>query len=96
MESEGILSGLITQNVDGLHQAAGSRTLVELHGALSRVRCLSCRALVCRHDLQQRMLAENPDSAHVPTTELAPDGDAEVQDAESFQVPRMPGRVVGC
>ncbi|HMR77989.1 MAG TPA: Sir2 family NAD-dependent protein deacetylase, partial [Polyangiaceae bacterium] len=60
LEAAGALSGVITQNVDGLHQAAGSRSVVELHGALARVRCLSCGQLSCRGELQSRLLAENP------------------------------------
>lgn len=90
LEARGIALGVITQNVDGLHQRAGSRRVVELHGTLSRVRCLDCGARVERRALQQRLLAENPD--FVPgRDEAAPDGDARL-DAD-----RVRGfRVVDC
>jgi hypothetical protein len=54
------VSGVITQNVDGLHQAAGSEGVVELHGSLDRVVCLSCRAISPRRELARRLEAENP------------------------------------
>lgn len=68
------LSGVITQNVDGLHQAAGSRDVVELHGGLDRVICLSCKALSPRVDLDRRLREANPDFA-ATTDEINPDGD---------------------
>jgi NAD-dependent SIR2 family protein deacetylase len=60
LERSGSVSGLITQNVDGLHGAAGSHRVVELHGAIARVRCLACGALTSRASLQERLLAANP------------------------------------
>jgi NAD-dependent SIR2 family protein deacetylase len=60
LEQRGVVAGVITQNVDGLHGAAGSRAVVELHGALARVRCLDCAALTPRDALQARLLAANP------------------------------------
>ncbi|GAB2806477.1 hypothetical protein GCM10027073_43900 [Streptomyces chlorus] len=51
----GLLSGVITQNVDGLHQAAGSEGVVELHGSLARVVCLSCGAFSPRSELARRL-----------------------------------------
>lgn len=90
LEHAGALRGLITQNVDRLHHAAGSRRVVELHGALHEVVCLSCGAVEPRDALQARLLALNPgwDEARV---EAAPDGDAELPAAliEGF-------RVAGC
>ncbi len=81
LEDTGHLAGIITQNVDSLHQRAGSRGVVELHGALARVRCLSCGAMLSRDVLQARLTDENPsflfDAQHVA---LAPDGDAELPD----------------
>lgn len=71
------LAGLITQNVDRLHHAAGSRRVVELHGALHEVRCLSCSARTPREALQARLEATNPAFAD-RAAELAPDGDAEL------------------
>src|SRR4051794_2058418 len=55
----GLLSGVITQNVDGLHQAAGTEGVVELHGSLARVRCLACDAVTARQDLSARLEEAN-------------------------------------
>ncbi len=85
LERAGLTTGLITQNVDRLHLAAGSRAVVELHGALAEVVCLGCRAIVDRESLQRRLLALNP--AGPTSAELAPDGDAEVEPAKGFVVP---------
>ena len=60
-ERRGSLRLLITQNVDGLHSAAGSERVVDLHGRLDRVICLTCRALSEREALQQRLLELNPE-----------------------------------
>jgi NAD-dependent deacetylase sirtuin 4 len=79
LERSGTLAGVITQNVDGLHGAAGSRDVVELHGALARVRCLACDAITSRDILQQRLVAENPH--HAASGKIAPDGDVDVPDA---------------
>ena len=81
-------TGLITQNVDGLHQAAGSRNVLELHGSLAAVRCLSCRGVESRRKLQERMRLANP-ALHVRASEIAPDGDAEVSEEamRRFNVP---------
>ena len=71
------MRGLITQNVDRLHHAAGSVRVVELHGALAMVRCLACCALEPRAALQLRLLGANPAWLD-RTAALAPDGDAEL------------------
>lgn len=88
LEHGGALAGIITQNVDGLHQAAGSKRVVELHGALDRVRCLLCGELEPRASVQDRLIAENPTFA-VPSAAIAPDGDADVDlgTFADFQVP---------
>jgi NAD-dependent SIR2 family protein deacetylase len=73
LEETGALAGVITQNVDGLHSAAGSRRLVELHGNLAQVRCLACGALGDRAALQERLLAKNPGWLEwAPRTERSP------------------------
>jgi NAD+-dependent protein deacetylase sirtuin 4 len=92
MEDAGHVAGLITQNVDGLHHAAGSRRVVELHGSLAAVRCIACAWTVTRDDFQARLLEVNPGWPPVPTTSViasAPDGDAELPDEllETFRVP---------
>ena len=77
----GALRGIITQNVDGLHQAAGARDVVELHGNLSRVRCLDCGELTGRAELAERLAAANPGFGAVASA-VNPDGDVELDDAE--------------
>lgn len=88
LEQTGAATGVITQNVDGLHQAAGSRRVLELHGSLAEVRCLTCGLPEMRDHLQGRLLEENPEWAFSPV-DAAPDGDAEVslETAASFSVP---------
>jgi NAD-dependent SIR2 family protein deacetylase len=85
LEHAGVVAHVITQNVDGLQQAAGSDEVIELHGTLHRVRCLQCGELEPRQDVQERMLALNPSIA-TTAAELAPDGDAEVDPPADFVV----------
>jgi NAD-dependent deacetylase sirtuin 4 len=97
LERAGLLAGVITQNVDGLHFKAGSERVVELHGSLSQVCCLSCRARFSRASYQERLLAANPEwarhlhalLANHPDVASAPDGDAALPDhlARDFHVP---------
>lgn len=75
----GYLSAVITQNVDGLHHAAGSHETVELHGSLDRVLCLDCRETSSRAALDRRLRAANPDFRDV-TAEINPDGDVELDE----------------
>jgi NAD-dependent protein deacetylase/lipoamidase sirtuin 4 len=77
LEQAGIVSGIVTQNVDRLHSVAGSRRVVELHGALAEVICLSCRRIDSRARLQEQLLELNPGWLSRPV-EYAPDGDAEL------------------
>jgi NAD-dependent SIR2 family protein deacetylase len=87
-ERTGSLTQLVTQNVDGLHQRAGSRLVIDLHGRLDAVVCLGCRARTPRADVQAAMAAENP--AWIAAAVTAPDGDADIDDAliEQFNAPR--------
>ncbi|MHC3469452.1 NAD-dependent protein deacetylase [Streptomyces sp. 7R007] len=78
-ERQGLLSGVITQNVDGLHQAAGSEDVVELHGSLARVVCLGCGDVSPRRDLAARLTEANPAFAPVAAG-VNPDGDADLGD----------------
>ena len=78
LERAGHLRGIITQNVDRLHRAAGSRRVIELHGALADVRCTGCDRIESRHALQARLAAENPGWTAAFDIEQAPDGDAEL------------------
>jgi NAD-dependent SIR2 family protein deacetylase len=87
----GLLAGIITQNVDGLHQAAGSPDVTELHGSLHRVICLSCGQRTPRTDLERRLEAANPGWGSVAvlgSATIKPDGDAALADdaTESFRV----------
>ncbi|MFJ4965330.1 NAD-dependent protein deacetylase [Streptomyces sp. NPDC088729] len=83
----GLVSGVITQNVDGLHQAAGSEDVVELHGSLGQVVCLSCGAFSSRRDLARRLARANVGFAPVAAA-INPDGDADLTDEQvgDFQV----------
>ncbi len=88
LERRGFVTGVVTQNVDGLHQASGSRTVIDLHGRLSRVVCLGCGAEEDRDALQERMLERNP-GWDALVADMAPDGDAELSQAtiDRFEVP---------
>jgi NAD-dependent SIR2 family protein deacetylase len=88
LESAGAIAKLVTQNVDGLHQRAGSMNVVELHGTLSRVTCLDCGTGETREAVQRTLEAANPGFIR-PRANTAPDGDADVavHDAQSFEIP---------
>ena len=88
LEAQGRCSQLLTQNVDGLHQAAGSRAVIDLHGRLDAVVCLGCGALSSRADVQRRLAEANPAWAGLAAG-AAPDGDADLEDRDfaTFQVP---------
>lgn len=88
LEQNGHLETLVTQNVDGLHQAAGSTHVIDLHGRLDTVRCMDCEGLTPREQLQAELLECNPgwDTFQART---APDGDADL-DALSFAEFRVP------
>ncbi len=88
LEALGVVAGLITQNVDGLHQAAGSLRALELHGSLARVRCLECGETTSRSEVQDRLGELNPDYAP-RMAGLVADGDAELEAGaeDGFQVP---------
>ena len=82
------VTGLITQNVDRLHQKAGHADVLELHGALAEVRCLSCSSILKRDELQQRLVELNPHALKWTYTLFA-DGDADLPDGvvRDFSVP---------
>jgi NAD-dependent SIR2 family protein deacetylase len=86
------LAGVITQNVDGLHAAAGTQRLITLHGDIATVICLDCGDRSARTELQDRLADANPQLDEPPVlehAELRPDGDAVARDWEHF-------RLVGC
>ena len=89
LEEAGLVTGLITQNVDQLHLAAGSQHVIELHGRIDDVVCLSCRDISSRADLDVRLAELNPGWAErepIGEADLAPDGDAVVTDTSDFVV----------
>ena len=88
LEAQGRCSQLLTQNVDGLHQAAGRRAVIDLHGRLDAVVCLGCGASSSRADVQRRLAEANPAWAGLAAG-AAPDGDADLEDRDfaTFQVP---------
>jgi NAD-dependent SIR2 family protein deacetylase len=89
LERAGLLSGIITQNVDGLHQAAGAAAVTELHGSLHRVVCLSCWERSPRESLDQRLRAANPGWAAAAVgaePAVHPDGDVALEETGGFAV----------
>jgi NAD-dependent SIR2 family protein deacetylase len=92
LQGQGRVSALVTQNVDGLHEAAGSRPTIELHGNLHRVVCLDCGRLAARDSIQEQLEAANPAMQNVHAV-LAPDGDAQLatQFLAGFTVPLCMG-----
>lgn len=86
-----LIGGLITQNVDTLHDQAGSHDVIELHGSLHRVLCLDCGQRTGRDSIQHVMEAQNPYLAGVDAVQ-APDGDTLLDAAfeARFQVPHCP------
>lgn len=87
MERDGTVLGLTTQNVDLLHEAAGSRNVIDLHGRYDRVVCLSCHHVIARTELAQRLEDLNPHFAdEVADVEIAPDADAVVERTSHFVV----------
>lgn len=91
LERRGQVELLVTQNVDRLHQRAGSERVVDLHGRLDEVRCMACDWRQDRHAFQQALVARNPDFAALDAAD-APDGDADLEghDFGRFDVPPCP------
>ncbi|WP_115526796.1 MULTISPECIES: NAD-dependent protein deacetylase [Xanthomonas] len=91
LEARGQLEVLLTQNVDRLHQAAGSQALIDLHGRLDVVRCMGCERRMPRTEFQLLLERDNPGWAMLDAAQ-APDGDADLDDVafETFVVPPCP------
>jgi NAD-dependent SIR2 family protein deacetylase len=89
MERQGTVAAVITQNVDGLHQAAGSRLVVDLHGRIADVRCLTCGDRSSRVALHERLSELNPGFADDVSAATKPDGDVDLDDVSGF-------RLAGC
>ncbi len=88
LEQLGSVRLLITQNVDGLHEQAGSRELCALHGRIADVVCLACRQQTGRAALHERLRQLNPgfEERHADAV-VRPDGDVELESTDDFRVP---------
>ncbi|QDH70226.1 NAD-dependent protein deacetylase [Marilutibacter alkalisoli] len=91
LEAQGGIELLVTQNVDGLHQRAGSRAVVDLHGRIDTVVCLGCDLRLGRADVQAMLDSLNPDWRGLHAT-TAPDGDADLDglDFGRYRIPDCP------
>ncbi|CAN5134567.1 hypothetical protein BH09ACT6_BH09ACT6_19550 [soil metagenome] len=87
LENAGIVSGIITQNVDGLHVRAGSNRVVDLHGSMDRVRCLRCGQMYARVSVADQIDEANPWITEPDALTVNPDGDADVHNWAEFVVP---------
>ncbi|GGH35095.1 Sir2 family NAD-dependent protein deacetylase [Microbacterium album] len=87
LERDGIVSGVVTQNVDGLHVRAGSHRVVELHGTMRRVFCTHCGQVFDRRDIAERLERDNPWITVPENVRLGPDGDVLPESAEGFAIP---------
>jgi NAD-dependent SIR2 family protein deacetylase len=81
LEARGCTTALVTQNVDGLHERAGHRDVIDLHGRIDRAVCLDCAKPVARVEIQKRLIDEHPDWV-ARTASFAPDGDADLDDVD--------------
>jgi NAD-dependent SIR2 family protein deacetylase len=91
LEQQGRIEALVTQNVDGLHQAAGSTYVIDLHGRLEEVRCMDCELRLPRSQFQAELTRRNV-AWQALDAATAPDGDADLEamDFASFEVPSCP------
>ena len=87
LEGHGVVSGVVTQNVDGLHRRAGSRHVVELHGGMDRVLCLTCGQHYARQAIAERLGELNPAIDLETAIRPAPDGDVEIDDVDAIEIP---------
>ena len=87
LELDGVVNGVITQNVDGLHLRAGSRRVVDVHGSMDRVRCLTCGQIFARDDIAARLAAADPWLDAPDGVRLNPDGDVDVDAVDDMVVP---------
>jgi NAD-dependent SIR2 family protein deacetylase len=90
LQDADLIGGIITQNVDGLHQASGARSVIELHGNLARVVCLGCGDSMQRVELDRRLREANP-TFDAEVTTINPDGDVELSEADLDRF-----HIVGC
>lgn len=90
LERAGFIAGVITQNVDTLHQKAGSTNVIDLHGSFDRVICLNCHHIISRQSLDSRLSELNPnflaELGDIADVEIAPDADAVIEATAHFLV----------
>ena len=91
LEQAKLITSLVTQNVDCLHQRAGHRELIDMHGSLDRVQCLECEQVFARSWIQDCLHALNP-TVQTQATQMRPDGDADLPDAviDGIEIPQCP------
>jgi NAD-dependent SIR2 family protein deacetylase len=87
LEAGGVVTGVVTQNVDGLHRRAGSLHVVELHGGMDRVLCLTCGQHYARQAIAERLAELNPTIDLDTAIRARPDGDVDVDDVEAMVIP---------
>ena len=91
LEARGLVTGVITQNVDLLHERAGSQRVIDLHGHYNEVICLNCGRTLSRTELDRMLTELNPDfTREVADVEIAPDADAVLESTEDFVVQDCP------
>jgi NAD-dependent SIR2 family protein deacetylase len=92
LEARGLVTQLVTQNVDGLHQRGGARRVLDLHGRLDCVECLDCDGRLSRERMQALLAELNPGAVPAAPAASAPDGDVLLGDAAEagFRVPDCP------
>jgi len=95
LQARGLIGGIVTQNVDGLHQAAGARDVIELHGGLDVVVCLGCHRREGRVTLGERLRAANA-GFDADVARVNPDGDAELADEQLAGFVPVGCRYCGC
>ena len=89
-ESLGRVAHVVTQNVDCLHQQAGSKKVTDLHGRLDQVVCMSCRLVIQRSEMDHLIEDLNYGIRKDLSVEFTPDGDAEVEATSDFKIPSCP------
>ncbi len=86
-KAQQLIEQLVTQNVDGLHQQAGSKAVIDLHGRLDRVICMTCRVSISRVEVDEQLKRLNPNVTKDANIEFAADGDAEIEATAGFIPP---------
>lgn len=86
LENRGIVNGVVTQNVDGLHRRAGSSRVVELHGTMNTVLCLTCSQQFARESIARRLADANPWLTLPAEVDLRPDGDVSAEHLADFSI----------